>query len=207
MLLETWITFIIASFAVVLIPGPNIILTVNYALRLGRKSGWATIPGVVAGAFFAMTLSLLGAGAIVAASATLFSLLKIGGAVYLFWLAYKIWTAPVQPELTGTDVTGKAYWSIAMQAFLTSALNPKGPIFYLAFVPQFVDASRPMFLQFAILEVTLLGVAAVNGLIWLVFASSLRNQLARPTVMRMLNRLSGGFLAGGGALTMTASHS
>lgn len=79
---EMWLAFALASSIVVLIPGPNIVLTINYAIRDGKRSGLATVPGVSLGALIAMTLSLAGAGAVLAASATLFSLLKLAGAAY-----------------------------------------------------------------------------------------------------------------------------
>ena len=96
---ETWVAFVIASVIVVIIPGPNIVLTINYAIRDGRRTGLATIPGVVLGAFIAMSLSLLGAGAILATSAFLFTLLKLVGALYLIWLAYSLWKAPVEQKI------------------------------------------------------------------------------------------------------------
>ena len=85
MSLEIWISFFIASAALLAIPGPTVMIVVSYALDQGRSSAWATVPGVALGDFTAMTASLLGAGAILAASATLFTALKIAGAVYLIW--------------------------------------------------------------------------------------------------------------------------
>jgi len=198
MTLETWLAFTIASTVVVLIPGPNIILTISYALKGGRATGWATVPGVVAGAFVAMTLSLAGAGAIVATSATLFSLLKIVGAGYLIWLAYKLWTSPVDEFSNSNESFVMHSSSIFSQAFLVSALNPKGPIFYVAFVPQFISLQQPLFGQFAILIATFLIVAALNSLMWLYFASALRPRLAQPTILKTINRTgaSGLFIAG-----------
>lgn len=195
---ETWIAFTLASAFVVLIPGPNIVLTVNYAISRGPRSGIATVPGVVAGAFVAMSASLAGAGAVLMASATLFSLLKLAGAAYLIWLAYQLWTAPVAAIGVDDNAASQPLRRLFWQAFLVSALNPKGPIFYMAFVPQFVDPSAPIFGQFAILIATFLVVAALNSLLWLFGASTLRAQLRRPSAMRMVNRIGASclFLAG-----------
>lgn len=203
---ETWIAFTLASAFVVLILGPNIVLTVNYAIRGGARSGLATVPGVVAGAFVAMSLSLAGAGAVLAASATLFSVLKLAGAVYLMWLAYKLWTTPVEP-LEGAGVTvDQPLRRLFFQSFLVSVLNPKGPIFYVAFVPQFVSASGPVFQQFAILIATFLGVAALNSLLWLFGASRMSDQLRRPAAMKIVNRVGGSCLFLAGFLTARASR-
>jgi len=207
MTFEVWLAFAIASAAVVLIPGPNIILTISYALKGGRATGWATVSGITSGAFVAMTLSLAGAGAIVAASATLFSVLKIAGAGYLIWLAYNLWVSPQYEIDTSENQMVLRGGSIFRQAFLVSALNPKGPIFYMAFVPQFVSLEQPIIAQFAILIATFLFVATLNSLMWLFFASALRPQLKRPKVLKVVNRTGAGFLFVAGLATAGASRS
>lgn len=185
---ETWLAFALASSFVVLIPGPNIILTVNYAIRDGKRSGLATVPGVSFGALVAMTVSLAGAGAVLATSSYLFSLLKIAGAAYLIWMAYALWTAPVQDALADEKTEAQPLKSVFWQSFLISALNPKGPVFYVAFVPQFVDVTSSVVLQFTILTVTFVAVATLNSLLWLFFANGLRDHFQKPSAMRMLNR-------------------
>ncbi|HJP23260.1 MAG TPA: LysE family translocator [Alphaproteobacteria bacterium] len=204
--LETWIAFTFASIAVVLIPGPNIILTVGYVFKSGRSTGWATVPGVVAGAFVAMTLSLLGAGAIIAASATLFSVMKYAGAAYLVWLAYKLWNEPNSEKNMADGTANRSFWSMFIDAFAVSALNPKGPIFYIAFIPQFVSLQQPVFDQFVILEATFLMAATVNSLMWIYFANGLRSQFKRPSTLKIVNRIGATFLFGAGVLTANASR-
>ncbi|MBO6890752.1 MAG: LysE family translocator [Roseibium sp.] len=198
MTFETWAAFVVASAIVVLIPGPNIVLTVNYAIRDGKRSGLATIPGVVAGSFLAMSLSLLGAGALLATSAFLFTLLKLAGAAYLIWLAYSLWTAPVEEKSPGATVRSTSLTKLFWQSFLISVLNPKGPAFYVAFVPQFINPAGPIFQQFAILIATFLVVGTLNSLFWLLFASGLRTQFQRPRVMRLFNRIGASCLFAAG---------
>lgn len=204
---ETWITFVLASVFVVLIPGPNIVLTVNYAIRDGTRSGFATIPGVVAGAFVAMSLSLAGAGALLATSTYLFSLLKLAGAIYLIWLAYSLWTAPVEGVSANGSFAAQPLKSLFWQSFLISVLNPKGPAFYVAFVPQFVSSSGSIFQQFAILIATFLVVAIMNSLFWLLFASSMQAQFRRPRAMKILNRIGASFLFLSGVFVARATRS
>ena len=103
MSLELWIAFVAASAVVLTVPGPTVMLVVSYALRRGRATGWATVPGVALGDFTAMTASLLGAGAVLAASATLFAVLKYAGAAYLIWLGIKLWRA--DPHLADIQET------------------------------------------------------------------------------------------------------
>lgn len=199
---ETWVAFVIASAVVVFIPGPNIVLTVNYAIRDGKRSGLATIPGVVLGAFIAMSLSLLGAGAILATSAFMFTLLKLAGAFYLIWLAYSIWKAPLERNSVDGNVEVRPLSSLFWHSLLISVLNPKGPAFYVAFVPQFVDPTGPIFQQFAILIATFVIVAIFNSLFWLLFASSFRRQFQKPSIMKMFNRLGASCLFVAGAVTL-----
>lgn len=206
MTFETWLAFAVASAIVVLIPGPNIVLTVNYAIREGRRSGLATIPGVVLGAFIAMSLSLMGAGAVLATSAFLFTLLKLAGAIYLIWLAYSLWTAPAKPLSLDGGSDAKPLNSLFWQAVLISVLNPKGPAFYVAFVPQFVTPTGPIFLQFAILMATFLVIATLNSLFWLFFADSVRVQFRNPWAIRILNRVGASCLFIAGILTARATR-
>ncbi|KAE9630489.1 MULTISPECIES: LysE family translocator [Parasedimentitalea] len=203
---ETWIAFVLASAIVVVIPGPNIILTVNFALRSGRRTGWGTVTGTALGALVAMSATLMGAGAILATSVTLFSILKIAGAAYLIWMAYCLWTAPVEEVEEPGSVAGRSLWSIFAQSFLVSALNPKGPVFYMAFVPQFVNTSLPVFEQFAILTATFVGVAALNGMMWLFFASGLRARLQKPRARRAVNRTGASCMFAAGVFTANASR-
>ena len=206
MTFETWIAFILASAIVVVIPGPNIILTVNYALRSGRRTGWGTVTGTALGALVAMSATLMGAGAILATSVMMFSILKVAGAAYLIWMAYRLWIAPVEGvDDTGT-VVGKSLWSIFVQSFLVSALNPKGPVFYMAFVPQFVNTSLPVFEQFSILTATFVVVAALNGLMWLFFAAGLRAKLRKPRAQRAVNRTGASCMFAAGVFTANASR-
>jgi threonine/homoserine/homoserine lactone efflux protein len=165
------------------------------------------VPGVTLGDFAAMTVSLLGAGAILAASATLFTALKLAGAAYLIWLGIKLWRANPGPDaLAGLGArleSRRMFWN----AFVVTALNPKSIVFFIAFVPQFVDPAVPVALQFLILEATFLGLAAVNVVIWALLAGQLRAQFQRPSNLRIVNRIGGSFLVGAGLLTALAPRS
>ncbi|MEP3246162.1 MAG: LysE family translocator [Sneathiella sp.] len=198
---ELWISFFLASLALVSVPGPTVLLVISYALGRGRATAWATVPGVVLGDFTAMTISLLGAGAVLATSATLFTALKIVGAAYLIWLGYNLWKDKGSMGEAAEVPPTQSYGSMFRNSWLVTALNPKGIVFFVAFVPQFVDASQPVLPQFAILEATFLFLAGANVLIWAMLASGLRKQFKRPGALRTANRIGGGFLMGAGVLT------
>ncbi len=197
---ELWIAFTLASAALLAVPGPTVMLVVSYALGRGRSSAWATVPGVTLGDFTAMTVSLLGAGAIIAASATLFTVLKLFGAGYLIWLGIRLWRADPVLEETGSasGADGKhMFWN----AYIVTALNPKSIAFFVAFVPQFVDTAAPVFAQFAIMEATFLALAAANAAVWAVLAGQMRAQFRKPSVLRLANRTGAGFLIAAGLIT------
>jgi threonine/homoserine/homoserine lactone efflux protein len=147
----------------------------HFAYRQLRNQRWkaselATVPGVSLGALIAMVVSLVGAGTVLAASATLFSLLKLAGAAYLIWLAYSLWVAPAEEAMVDGVAAAQPLKKLFWQSFLISALNPKGPVFYVAFIPQFVDVTRPYFQQFGLLTTIFVGVATLKTLFWLFFA-------------------------------------
>jgi threonine/homoserine/homoserine lactone efflux protein len=89
-------------------------------------------------------------------------------------------------------------------SFIVTALNPKSIVFFIAFVPQFVDPASPLVLQFVILEATFLSLAAINVVIWAVLAGRLRARFQRPATLRLVNRVGGSFLIGAGLLTAVA---
>jgi len=206
MSIELWLGYVVACAIVVLIPGPNIIFTVSYAIRDGARSGFATIPGVLFGALIAMSLSLAGAGAILAASAFWFGVLKVVGAFYLMWLAYSLWTSPVEAFQSDGANKHKPLGRLFGQGTLISLLNPKGPPFYVAFVPQFVDPGGPVLPQFTILIGTFMGVAFVNCVLWLVTACAMRRHFHSPRVLKLFSRAGASCLFAASVLTLRGSR-
>ncbi len=183
------------------IPGPTVMLVVTYALRRGRSTGWWTVPGVTFGDFTAMTASVLGAGAILATSATLFTIVKFAGALYLIWLGIKLWRSDAEPSDLQDTARDQTRASMFWNAFLVTALNPKAITFFVAFLPQFIDPAKPALPQFLILEATFLTLAAVNVAIWAVLAGKLQNRFKRPETLKLVNRIGASFLIGAGVLT------
>src|SRR5258707_1785284 len=152
MSLETWFAFVLAASVLLAIPGPTVTLVVGYALGVGKRAAWATVLGVALGDFTAMTLSLAGLGAVLAASATLFTVLKWIGAAYLVYLGVRLWRA--EPTIDQSAESAKPGGAILWHAFAVTALNPKSILFFVAFVPQFIDAGAPVLPQLIMLEVT-----------------------------------------------------
>ncbi|HVF35398.1 MAG TPA: LysE family translocator [Candidatus Saccharimonadia bacterium] len=171
MSLATWIAFAFASTVLLLIPGPTVLLVVSYALTQGKKVAVAVAAGVALGDFTAMTLSLAGLGALLLASATLFTALKWIGAAYLVWLGVASLRAasrarddaPAQRSALAAGVAvaqtappDRAFATAFRAAVLLQLGNPKAILFFTALLPQFVspESTLPVAAQIAILGAT-----------------------------------------------------
>ena len=203
MTLELWLTYALAAGVLLAIPGPTILLVVSYALTGGRRAAWNTVAGVVLGDLTAMTLSFVGLGAVLSTSATAFTVLKWIGAAYLVYLGIRMWMTLVedgpperQPSRSGRAMLG--------HAFTVTALNPKGIVFFVAFVPQFLVPAAPMVPQLLLLGGTFLFLAFLNaaGYAWL--AGRAGHWVRKPAVQRTTHRIGGTLLIGAGLLTAAA---
>lgn len=203
MSLEQWLAFCAASAILLAIPGPTVLLVISYALGHGRKVAFATVAGVTLGDFTAMTASMLGLGALLAASASIFTVLKWAGAAYLVYLGIKLWRAPVAESDDAehvADLPKERPGRIFAHAYLVTALNPKSLIFFVAFLPQFLDANRPVAIQLAIFEATFLVLAAANASLYALLAAMARRQIRQSRVQRIVNRTGGSLMIGAGVL-------
>ncbi|SDN47481.1 Threonine/homoserine/homoserine lactone efflux protein [Lutimaribacter pacificus] len=203
MSLEIWLTFVAASTALLFIPGPTVLLVLSYALSQGRKVALASASGVALGDFIAMSASLAGLGALVLASATLFTVLKWVGAAYLVWMGWGLLRSAPSEGLGMQDTAPVPPSGVFRHAAIVTALNPKSIAFFIAFVPQFVNAQAPLMPQFAILIATFVGLAALNALAFALAADRLRRVIARPRVVTGLTRAGGAALIGMGVMTAT----
>lgn len=198
---DLWLTFVAASMALLLIPGPTVLLVLSYALSKGRSVAVASAAGVALGDLIAMTASLVGLGALVLASAELFMVIKWAGAIYLVWLGIKLLRSARAEGLAlmeAPDVTARGVFG---HAAAVTALNPKSIGFFIAFVPQFLRPDEPLLGQFVILICTFVGLAAANALAYALLADRLRRTIQRPQVIVWLTRLGGVTLIAMGVLT------
>ena len=199
---ELWLTFVAASTALLLIPGPTVLLVLSYALSQGRRVAVASAAGVALGDLIAMSASLAGLGALVLTSATLFVVLKWAGAAYLIWMGVKLLRAgPVSGFAMPDAPEAIRAGSVFRHAAAVTALNPKSIAFFIAFVPQFIVADAPLWPQFAALIATFVGLAALNALAYALVADRLRVTIGRPRVITWLTRSGGVALIGMGLMT------
>ncbi len=195
MSLELWLGFALASAIAVAIPGPVVIFVLSRAAVGGWRTALPTVAGVVLGDAIALSATLLGLGAVLAASAEAFIVVKWGGAAYLVYLGLKLWRAPVEapPALPAA----RAF----RDAFVVTLLNPKSIGFFVAFIPQFLDPSRAYAPQAMVVLATFVGIGAINVMAYAALAARLGGSVRRPGVRRWFNRAGGTALVGAGLAT------
>ncbi len=196
--LATWAAFAAASMALLLIPGPTVLLVVSYAMGRGWRVAAPMAVGVALGDLVAMTAAMLGVGALLAASATLFTAVKWVGAAWLVWLGLKLWRAG-GAAAAEARADAPAASRMMGHAFLVTVLNPKSILFFVAFAPQFVDPARAFWPQMAALTATFVALAFVNALGYALAGARAGRLTRSPRAMRMVNRVGGGALMAAGA--------
>ncbi|MDH7790430.1 LysE family translocator [Ochrobactrum sp. AN78] len=200
MSVEVWLAFSAASVVLLIIPGPTVLLVVSYALGQGWKAALPMAIGVALGDFTAMTLSMLGVGALLAASATIFTAVKWAGAAYLIWLGIKLFRAGGTMDAKARHDAVKPV-KMLLHAWLVTALNPKSITFFVAFLPQFLSPHRDFMTQMLVFESTFLVLAFLNAFAYALVATRARRFFANERALRIFNRAGGTMLIGAGIAT------
>ena len=160
MTIETWITFAIASTLLLIIPGPTILAVISYSIAHGKRASLALVAAVCLGDSTALALSILGLGVLLSTSAFWFSVVKTSGGAYLIFLAVKMVRAGISPIDQAPPSPSNR--NLFLNTWLITALNPKGIIFFIAFLPQFVNPNFEPVPQLWILSLTFVGLAAIK---------------------------------------------
>ncbi len=196
MLFETWLAFVVASIAVLAVPGPVVALTVSRVAGHGWMSAAPLAAGATLGDAFAMTLSLAGAGAVLTASSEAFAVLKIIGSGYLIWLGI----SALRKFRGVVPIASVRAGSLFRDAFLVTAFHPGGFVFFVAFVPLFIDQTRALLPQILLLEATFVTLTAANVLFWAAIASKGRRMATHSRWSERVETLSGAVMIGLGIL-------
>ena len=204
MALHTWLIYLVAALGLSLTPGPNSLLVLTHGALHGHRRTLYTVVGGAVGFVALIALSMLGIGALLQASASALTVLKLLGGAYLVWLGVQLWRAP-PIHLQGMRRDGRTVALPAAvmfrQGLLTAASNPKALLFYGAFLPQFIDPARSLWLQFAVMAGTFAATEAITEWLLATMAHRIRPWLAR--VGRRFNQACGGtFIAIGAALPL-----
>ncbi|WP_299043048.1 LysE family translocator [uncultured Tateyamaria sp.] len=202
---DLWLPFVVASTALLVIPGPTLMMVLSYAMTQGRRVAIASALGVATGDLIAMTLSVIGLGALFLTSALAFTVLKWVGAVYLVYLGLRmLWSARTPAETTLVNKPdGQRAGKVFRDLTTVTALNPKSNTFFVAFVPQFIDPAAAFAPQAAILIATFVIIAGINALFFALAANAMRSRITRPRVQMWMTRAGGATLVGMGLLTAT----
>ena len=198
--LHTMGAFIAAAILLLIMPGPTDTLVVSYVLTRGRRSALASVPGVCLGYVVSLTLTLLGLGALLMASAELFNALKIAGAAYLIYLGIRTWRAPVPETLEDDGRLARDKWRMFLQAVVVTALNPAGIMFYVAFFPQFIDIGRPLLPQMTALAACFVILGTLNSALYATLAAQVRRIIRGYRTRKHINRTTGCILIAMGGM-------
>ena len=199
--LTTWLAFFAAAWAISLSPGPGAIASMSSGLNHGFRRGYFTVFGLVLGIWTQILVVGLGLGAVLATSAAAFAVVKWAGVLYLIWLGVQQWRAPARPLVTTRqDSHPVSRGQLVVRAWGINAVNPKGTVFLLAVVPQFIDVHMPIATQYLIIGATLTFTDMVVMAGYTALAARMLGALSDPRHLRALNRGFGGLFVAAGSL-------
>ncbi|MEC5216682.1 homoserine/homoserine lactone efflux protein [Actimicrobium sp. GrIS 1.19] len=196
MTLTTWITFVVAACIIAISPGSGAVLSMSHGLAWGVRKTSATIAGLQIGLLLVLAIAGAGVGSLLLASEVAFNVVKVIGAMYLIWLGVSQWRAKVIVTDTQTVTRSAApHWRRRMlTGFLTNATNPKGIIFMVAVLPQFISRDAALLPQLLILAATMCIIDLVVMHSYALAASSMQRYFHDARAMRRQNRFFGGVL-------------
>jgi homoserine/homoserine lactone efflux protein len=203
MALHTWIAFFAAAWLISLSPGAGAVSCMAAGMRYGYRRAVWNIVGLQAGIQFVLLLVAAGLGALLATSEAAFTAVKWVGALYLVWLGVQQWRAPAASLVAHADVRDGTPRELVLRGFIVNATNPKGILFMLAVLPQFIDPARPQLPQYAICGLTLLATDAVVMSGYTAFAARVLTLLRCARQQRLLNRSFGALFVAAGMLLAT----
>jgi homoserine/homoserine lactone efflux protein len=196
----TWITFFLACWAISLSPGPGAIASMSAGLNQGFRRGYFTVFGLVLGIWTQVIVVGAGLGALIAASATAFTVLKFLGAAYLVWVGISQWRASDRPLVAASNAPALTRKQLVMRGWAINAVNPKGTVFLLAVVPNFIDLSQPLVPQYFVIMMTLSFTDLVVMAGYTALAARVLRALNQPHHVRIMNRTFGSLFIVAGTL-------
>jgi threonine/homoserine/homoserine lactone efflux protein len=204
MSLHLYLAFVAACIALALLPGPVVTLLIANGLRHGTRAALVNITGVQAGLAIVIGIVAIGLTSLMATMGYWFDWVRFAGAAYLVWLGIKLIWSPVE-GVNAVALPPPPRGGFFLQGFLVLLANPKVLVFFGAFIPQFMDMEKDHVSQVALLGITFMVIAGMTDAIYALLAGRARLFFsARRT--RLVSRISGGFMIGGGiwlALTRT----
>lgn len=195
MLLSTWITFVIAGTIIAISPGSGAVLSMSHGLAYGVKKASATVLGLQLGLLLVFGIAGAGVGSLLLASETAFAVVKTVGALYLIYLGVCQWrAAPLPAASSAAPPAHPAFGRRVLTGFLTNATNPKGIIFMVAVLPQFISQHAPLLPQLLILGATMVTIDTIVMHGYALLASTMQRFFRDARAVRKQNRFFGAVL-------------
>ncbi len=204
--IELWLAFVAASAVLLIIPGPTVLTVISYSMAHGRRANVPLVAAVALGDSTALVVSLLGLGALLATSAFWFTAVKWVGGLYLLYLGINLLRAGISSAELATPAAPGSRWRLFANTYLVTALNPKGIVFFVAFLPQFISPGAAVAQQLWVLAVTFVALATLNATLYAVFAVSARRLLASSAAQRRFNVAGGSLLSAAGVWALLAKR-
>lgn len=202
--LSTLAVFSLAALALIAIPGPAVLYIVAQSIDHGRRAGLVSTLGIEAGAMFHVAAATVGLSSLLASSATAFTIVKYAGAAYLVFLGIRRLLTKAEAEERAVMTTRRHFFR---DGVVVNALNPKTALFFLAFLPQFVDPGRgAAWLQILILGLVFILVAFVSDSVWAITAGTLGGWLKRSKGYLVFRRWVSGLVFVGLGASATRAH-
>lgn len=196
--LHTWMAFFAASCLIAISPGSGAVLSMSHGLSYGVRKTSATIAGLQLGLVLILVVAGAGVGSLLIASETAFSVVKVAGACYLIYLGFSQWRAAgaalPQDAAQAAPASAGPWQRRVLTGFFTNVTNPKGIIFMVAVLPQFMTEARPLWTQLLAMAATTVAVDLVVMHGYAAGASALRRLMRSPRAARTQNRVFGGLL-------------
>jgi homoserine/homoserine lactone efflux protein len=204
MTLTVWLAFFAAAWAISISPGPGAVAVMSASLNHGFARGYFATFGLVLGFWTQLAIVAVGLGALIATSALAFAVVKWLGVAYLIYLGVRQWRAPARPlALEPRSAVPTTRRRIVAEAWLLNAVNPKGTVFMLAVVPQFIAPAAPLLPQYLAIGATLGFTDLVVNAVYAALAARLVELLRTPARMRAVNRVFGSLFVALGVLLAT----
>jgi threonine/homoserine/homoserine lactone efflux protein len=190
--LHVYLTFVAATTIMILSPGPSVLLTVAHSISFGWQDALLTVAGATAGIAVQLSVAAIGLASVLNMVAGAFVWLRWAGAAYLVYLGIKTWHGASAPLALDARPASRA--NLFAQGLVVTVPNPKSLIFIAAFLPQFVDSTQPLGLQFAVIIPTFLVITFTVTSGWAWVAGTARGLLQSQRAYRTVLRSAGGLM-------------
>jgi threonine/homoserine/homoserine lactone efflux protein len=190
--LHVYLAFVVATTIMIALPGPSVLLTVAHSISFGWKNALSTVAGATMGIGVQLIVAAIGLTSLLNVVAEAFIWLRWAGAAYLVYLGIKQWRSASEPLEFYTSSVSKT--NLFVQGLVITIPNPKSLIFIAAFLPQFIDAARPLGLQFAFIFPTFLVITFTVTSVWALIAGNVRGFLQSQRAFQSVLRTAGGLM-------------